>query len=105
MQVTVLVERLDEQTYRAETAQPVALVTEGRTRDEAIERLRVLAQQRLIAGKWCVWTFLRWLLPIRGYHSQESGKTSLISTLCWNTLLRHAVIWMRRSPRHEPLGP
>jgi predicted RNase H-like HicB family nuclease len=50
MEVTVFVERLDEQTYRAETAQPVALVTEGRTRDEAVERLRVLAQQRLTAG-------------------------------------------------------
>ena len=51
MQVTVFVERLDEHTYRAETAQPVALVTEGRTRDEAIERLPVLVQQRLTAGE------------------------------------------------------
>jgi hypothetical protein len=51
MQVTVFVEQLDEQTYRAETAQPIALVTEGRTRDEAIEQLRVLAQRRLTAGE------------------------------------------------------
>ena len=51
MEVTVFVERLDEQTYRAETAQPIPLATEGRTRDEAIERLRVLAQQRLAAGE------------------------------------------------------
>jgi hypothetical protein len=51
MQVTVFVERLDEETYRAETAQPIVLVTEGRTRDEAIERLRVLAQQRLTTGE------------------------------------------------------
>jgi hypothetical protein len=51
MQVTVFVERLDEQTYRAETAQPIALVTEGQTRDEAIERLQVLARQRLSAGE------------------------------------------------------
>ena len=35
MQVTVFIERLDEHTYRAETAQPVALVTEGRRRDES----------------------------------------------------------------------
>jgi predicted RNase H-like HicB family nuclease len=49
MKLTVFVERLGEQTYRAETAQPITLVTEGRTRDEAIERLRVLAQQRLTA--------------------------------------------------------
>ena len=54
MQVTVFVEQLDEQTYRAETAQPIALVTEGRTRDEAIEQLRVLAQRRLTAGE-VVW--------------------------------------------------
>ena len=50
MQVTVFVKRLDEQTYRAETTQPITLVTEGRTRDEAIEQLRVLAQQRLTEG-------------------------------------------------------
>src|SRR5947207_7423391 len=50
MQVTVFVEQLDDQTYRAETAPPVVLVTAGRTRDEAIERLRMLAQQRLTAG-------------------------------------------------------
>ena len=51
MQVTVFVEQLDEQTYRAETTQPITLVTEGRTRDEAIEQLRVLAQQRLTEGE------------------------------------------------------
>jgi hypothetical protein len=51
MQVTVFVEQLDEQTYRAETAQPIALVTEGRTRDEAIERLRALAKRRLTMGE------------------------------------------------------
>lgn len=51
VQVTVFVERLDDQTYRAETTQPIVLVTKGRTRDEAIERLRMLAQQRLIAGE------------------------------------------------------
>jgi hypothetical protein len=51
MHVTVFVERLDEQTYRAATTQPITLVTEGRTRDEAIEQLRVLAQQRLTEGE------------------------------------------------------
>jgi hypothetical protein len=51
MEVTVFVERLDDETYRAETAQPIALATEGRTRDEAIERLQVLARQRLSAGE------------------------------------------------------
>lgn len=49
MQLTVLVERIDEQRYRAETAQPVSLTTEGRTREEAVARLCELAQQRLAA--------------------------------------------------------
>lgn len=39
MQLTVLVERIDDHTYRAETAQPVSLATEGHTREEALERL------------------------------------------------------------------
>jgi hypothetical protein len=51
MQVTVFVEQLDEQTYRAEMTQPITLVTEGRTRDEAIAQLRALAQQRLAEGE------------------------------------------------------
>jgi hypothetical protein len=51
MQLTVLVERIDEQTYRAETAQPVSMTTEGRTRDEALARLLKLAQRRLATGE------------------------------------------------------
>jgi predicted RNase H-like HicB family nuclease len=51
MQLTVLVERINDHTYRAETAQPVSLAAEGRTREEALERLRILAQQRLTAGE------------------------------------------------------
>jgi hypothetical protein len=50
MQVIVFVARLDGQTFRAETAHPIALVAEGRTRDEALERLQVLARKRLTAG-------------------------------------------------------
>lgn len=50
MELTVFVEQLDEATYRAETAQPIALAAEGRTRDEAIERLCLLVQQRLTTG-------------------------------------------------------
>jgi hypothetical protein len=42
MQVRIFVERLDEQTFCAEMARPIALIVEGRTRDEAIERLQVL---------------------------------------------------------------
>lgn len=51
MQVTVLVEQTDDQTYRAETIQPISLAAEGRTREEAVERLHKLAQQRLAAGE------------------------------------------------------
>ena len=51
MQLTVWVERIDEQTYRAEIAQPVSLATQGRTREEAVERLRALAKQRLSTGE------------------------------------------------------
>lgn len=51
MQLTVWVERINEQTYRAETAQPVSLATEGHTREEALGRLRELATQRLATGE------------------------------------------------------
>ena len=51
MQLTVLVEQINDSTNRAETAQPIVLTTEGRTRDEALERLRHLAHQRLSAGE------------------------------------------------------
>ncbi|ETX03346.1 type II toxin-antitoxin system HicB family antitoxin [Candidatus Entotheonella palauensis] len=51
MQLAVLVERIDERKYRAETAQPVSLIAEGRTREEAVDRLLELAQQRLSAGE------------------------------------------------------
>jgi hypothetical protein len=40
---------MNERTYRAKTSQPVSLMTEGHTRDEAIENLQELAQQRLAA--------------------------------------------------------
>jgi hypothetical protein len=49
--VIVFVERLDEQTFRAGTAHPIALVVEGRTRDEALERLQELARKRLTTGE------------------------------------------------------
>ena len=51
MQLTIWVERIDEQMYRAETAQPVSLVTQGHTREEAVERLCELAKQRLSTGE------------------------------------------------------
>lgn len=50
MQLTIWVERIDEQTYRAEIAQPVSLAAQGCTREEAVERLCELAKQRLSTG-------------------------------------------------------
>lgn len=49
-QLTVWVERIDDQTYRAEIAQPISLTTQGRTCEEAVERLCELAKQRLSTG-------------------------------------------------------
>ena len=51
MNLTVFVEQIDPRKFRAETTQPVALSTEGSSREEAIERMRDLAQQRLAAGE------------------------------------------------------
>lgn len=51
MTLTVLVERLDDHTYRAETAQPVTLRAEGSTREEAVQRLQSMAAQRLSSGE------------------------------------------------------
>ena len=47
MKMTVLVERLDEHMYRASTSHPVAMESEGCSRDEAVERLREQAAQRI----------------------------------------------------------
>jgi hypothetical protein len=49
--VTVFVEQIEPQRFRAETSQPVALSTEGSSPEEAIQRLRDLAQKRLAAGE------------------------------------------------------
>jgi hypothetical protein len=52
MKTAVLVEKLGKNKYRASTSQPIALESEGRSRDEAIKRLCMLARKRLAAGEW-----------------------------------------------------
>jgi hypothetical protein len=47
-----LVEKLGKKKYRASTSQPIALESEGRSRDEAVRRLCALARKRLAAGEW-----------------------------------------------------
>ncbi len=51
MDLTVLVEKIDEERFRAATAQPITLETEGRTREEAVSKLQDLARKRLAAGE------------------------------------------------------
>lgn len=51
MRMTVLVEQLDEHKYRASTSDPISMESEGCSRDEAVERLRNEAAQRLSAGE------------------------------------------------------
>jgi phosphoribosylformylglycinamidine (FGAM) synthase PurS component len=47
VKVTVLLERLDERKYRASTSQPISLEVEAGSREDAVERLREVAQKRL----------------------------------------------------------
>jgi hypothetical protein len=52
VKTAVLVEKLGKNKYRASTSQPIALESEGRSRDEAVRRLCTLARKRLAAGEW-----------------------------------------------------
>jgi hypothetical protein len=51
MKATVLVEKVGTKKYRASTAQPVPMETEGATQHEALERLYELARKRLASGQ------------------------------------------------------
>jgi hypothetical protein len=50
MKATVLVEKIGKK-FRASTSQPIPLETEGKSREEAIERLSELAQKRIAGGQ------------------------------------------------------
>jgi hypothetical protein len=52
MKTAVLAEKLGKKKYRASNSQPIALESEGRSRDEAVKRLCALARKRLGAGEW-----------------------------------------------------
>jgi len=47
MNLTVIVERISDDRFRAAISQPFQIESEGPTRDEAIERVRKLAVNRL----------------------------------------------------------
>ena len=47
MDLTVVVEQIGTERYRASTALPVAMESEGTTPNDAVERLRDIARKRL----------------------------------------------------------
>jgi hypothetical protein len=50
MQISVLIEPVPGQGYRARGGKPLALTAEAATRDAAIQRLRELIEERVAAG-------------------------------------------------------
>jgi len=52
VKAAVLIEKLGKNKYRASTSQPIALESEGRSRDEAVKRLCALARKRLASAEW-----------------------------------------------------
>lgn len=51
MTILALVEKTGSKRFRAVMTQPIALEAEGDSREEAIEQLRSLAQQRISRGE------------------------------------------------------
>ena len=50
MQISVLIEPVANNGFRASSGPPLALAAEGATRDEAVRNLGVLVQKRLATG-------------------------------------------------------
>ena len=50
MNIPVLLERVDQNGYRARSGEPIVLTAEGSTRDEALGKLRQLIQNKLTNG-------------------------------------------------------
>ncbi len=50
MTISVLVERVEGNGYRARSGEPLVLATEGATQEEALLKLRELIQSRIAAG-------------------------------------------------------
>ena len=51
MNLTVLIEQIGDDRYRAVITQPFQIESEGQTPDEAVTRVRELAVSRLNSGK------------------------------------------------------
>ncbi len=50
MQIPVLIEKLENNEFRARSGEPLPLTAEGATREEALEKLRQLLESRLSSG-------------------------------------------------------
>jgi hypothetical protein len=50
MQIPVLIERVEGNGYRARGGEPLPLVAEGSTEDEALQKLRELIGERMASG-------------------------------------------------------
>lgn len=50
MQIPVLIERVNSNGYRARTGEPLVLVAEGATEEEALRHLREVIHQRVTEG-------------------------------------------------------
>ena len=51
MEIPVLIEPLSPQGFRARSGEPLALTAEGATSEEALEKLRELADERIAGGR------------------------------------------------------
>jgi hypothetical protein len=103
MEMTVLVEQLGEEKYRASTAYPLALEGEGHSRDEAVERLREQAVQRLKGSE-----FIHVSIPggpDTNPWIEYAGlwKDHPTSMSFWRTSRNIAELWMGPIRRDEPL--
>jgi len=50
MQIPVLIESVKSNGYRVTTGQPLAMIAEGATREEALQQLQQALQKRLSSG-------------------------------------------------------
>ena len=50
MDIPVLIEKVGTNGFRAKTGEPLALMSEGATREEALQKLATLVQNRIFAG-------------------------------------------------------
>ncbi len=62
MEIPVLIEPVGPNGFRARSGEPFGLTAEGATREEALQKLREMVQNRIAAaaGKSSRWEYRRW---------------------------------------------